>query len=289
MYGELYAIITAVLRGFAVIPTKKGLRHSNPSTSAFVYLVVNTAILWMITLLFYPWDQMFVSGFEFFVLAGILAPGIGANLKDIGISRLGVSISTPIVGSTTFFSLLMAVTLLGEKVTIYLLAGAVLIFLGVNLLAWGGGGKVEWKKRDIIFPLAAALLFAGSTNLRKLGLLRTDYPIIGATITSTVSLIVLTIKILVSGARNSNDGGLVLNTEALKLFVFSGVINSVAFLSYFLALSASYVVKIQPISGTNPLFSIIFSYLFLREEERITPNVIISTLLIVVGIVLITI
>jgi uncharacterized membrane protein len=134
VYGEIYALITAILRGYSAIPIKKGLKHSNPGTSSFVYLVVNTAILWTITLLFYPWDQIFSSGFEFFVLAGILAPGIGSNLKDMGISRLGVSISTPIVSSNTLFSMLIAVMFLGEKVTIPILVGAVLIFMGVNLL-----------------------------------------------------------------------------------------------------------------------------------------------------------
>lgn len=288
MYGEIYAIITAVLRGYSVIPTRKGLEHSNPTTSAFVYLVINTAILWAITLLYYPWDQIFSSGYEFFVLAGILAPGIAANLKDIGISRLGVSVSTPIVGSNTFFSMLLAVTFLDEKLTPYLISGAVLIFLGINLLTWRGGSRLEWRKRDVVFPLSAAFLFASSTNLRKLGLLRTSQPIIGATITSTVSLLALIIKVLISRISNSENGGLIPNPEALKHFALSGVIMSVAFLSYFQALSSSYVVKIQPISGTNPLFSIIFCFLFLRDEERITPNVIISTLLIVAGIVLIT-
>jgi uncharacterized membrane protein len=141
----------------------------------------------------------------------------------------------------------------------------------------------------VIFPLAAALCFAISTNLRKIGLLITNYPIIGATITATVSLITLTIKILYSGMHNSDEGKLVLNPKALKLFALSSVANSVAFLSYFLALSSSYLVKIQPISGTNPVFSIIFSYIFLRGEERINMNVVISTLLVVAGIVLITI
>jgi hypothetical protein len=50
MMGEIFAILTAVLRGYAVVPLRKGLQYSTPSTSSIVYLVINTAMLWALTL-----------------------------------------------------------------------------------------------------------------------------------------------------------------------------------------------------------------------------------------------
>ena len=58
MYGEIYAIATAIIRGFAVIPIRKGLKHSTPTTSALVYLAINTAVLWSIVLLQHPLDRV---------------------------------------------------------------------------------------------------------------------------------------------------------------------------------------------------------------------------------------
>jgi drug/metabolite transporter (DMT)-like permease len=113
LIGEVYALLTAVLRGYSVIPVKKGLQYSTPSTSALMYLLVNTAILWAIILYNHPLEVLLSDGFIYFVLAGIIAPGIAAMLKDMGIVRLGVILSTPIVGTSTFFSMLIAVFFLG--------------------------------------------------------------------------------------------------------------------------------------------------------------------------------
>jgi uncharacterized membrane protein len=286
MYGEIYAIATAILRGYAVIPIRKGLKHSTPTTSALTYLVINTAILWTIVILQHPLDSIISEGTIYFVLAGVAAPGIAARFRDTGISRIGVTLTSPIVGTTTFISMIMAVFILGETLTPILMLGAVLIFAGVTLLT-KGGSQADWRKRDIIYPVAAAILFALSTNMRKIGLARIESPVVGAAITSLVSLVTLLIFIFASRVRGSNSWAVDLNPRALKHFGLSGFISSIAFLLYFMALNSSYIVKIQPITGSNPLFALLFSYIFLRDVERINRQAILATLLIVSGIVLI--
>lgn len=287
--GEIYAILTAVLRGYSVIPVRKGLQYSTPSTSATIYLLINTTMLWAITLYNHPLELLLADGFIYFVLAGIIAPGIAARFKDIGIARLGVILSTPIVGTNTFLSMLIAVFFLGERLTLNLAAGALLIFIGINLLTWQEGNMGGWRKSDLIFPILAAFLFATSTNFRKLGLLKISDPVVGATITSTVSLAMLVLTPKIFQAQGSNSWEFRFNREALRYFGFSGLVLSIAFLSYFMALSASSVVKIQPIAGSNPLFSFLFSYLFLKKQEHITTRSFLGTLLVVAGIILITI
>jgi uncharacterized membrane protein len=287
MYGEIYAITTAILRGFSVVPIRKGLKYSTPTTSALTYLVINTTILWTIVILQHPLTSIISEGTNYFVLAGFAAPGIAARFRDTGLSRLGVTLTSPIVGTTTFISMTMAVFILGEKVTLILMLGAVLIFTGVTLLT-KGGRKADWRKKDLIYPVAAAILFALSTNMRKLGLARIESPVVGAAITSLVSLTTLLVFIIVSRARGSSAWAVNLDRRALKYFSFSGVISSVAFLLYFMALNFSYIVKIQPISGSNPLFALIFSYIFLRDVEPVNRQTILATLLIVSGITLVT-
>ena len=120
--------------------------------------------------------------------------------------------------------------------------------------------------------------------MRKIGLTRIESPVVGAAITSLVSLVTLLVFIFASRAWGSNSWTVDLNPRALKYFGFSGFISSIAFLLYFMALNASYIVKIQPIAGSNPLFALIFSYIFLRDVERINRQAILATLLIVSGI-----
>jgi len=286
LYGELYAIATAILRGYAVIPIRKGLKHSTPTTSALTYLVINTAILWIIVILQHPLGSILSEGTVYFILAGVAAPGIAARFRDTGISRIGVTLTSPIVGTTTFISMILAVFILGESLTPLIMVGAVLIFVGITLLT-KGGSQVDWRKRDLVYPVAAAVLFAVSTNMRKIGLARIESPVVGAAITSLVSMITLLVFIVAARVRGSDAWAVDLDPRALKYFGFSGFISSIAFLLYFMALNSSYVVKIQPISGSNPLFALIFSYLFLKDVEQVNRQAILATLLIVSGIALI--
>lgn len=256
MIGEMYAILTAVIREYTVILVSKGLKYSTPSTSALIYLIINTTILWAITLYNHSLELLFIDGFIYFVLAGIIAPGIANLFRDIGIARLGVILTTPILGTSTFLSMIIAVFLLSEKLTFNLATGALLIFAGINFLTWQGEKKYEWRKKDLIFPIAAAVLAATSNNLRKLGILKIGDPVVGATVTSTVSLAMLVLTYQVSQAQDSNSWELRFNKEALKYFGLSGLVSSISFLSSFIALSSSSVVKIQPIVGTSPLFTV---------------------------------
>lgn len=287
MFGELLAVATSILRGLSMIPTKKGLQHSNPITSAISTIMINLLLLWVMTFILYPLDQLSFNGFEYFVIAGILAPGIARIFRDISLSRVGVTITIPILSIGSFLSMLIATIFLNEEITVYLAVGAIFIFFGINILTWQSGVKVKWRKKDLVFSIGAAFFFAFSTNLRKIGLKKIVYPVFGAAITSTVSFVVMLISLFFMSVKSSGSWSLELNKNALKYFSISGFASGLAFTFYFLALSASYVTTIQPITATTPLFSMLFSFLFLKDVERITRNIVWGTILIVFGIGLI--
>lgn len=285
MLGEIYALATALIRGFSAIPTKKGLNHSNPNTSVLISLIVNVISLWCISFLLYPLDQLVKKGLEYFIIAGVFAPGVARIFRDTGFQRLGVAITYPIISSNTFFSMMIAVTFLGEKVTSYLALGAILIFFGVIILARQNETLHRFNIKELYLPSAAALLFACSVNFRKIGLQKMGYPLIGAATTLTVSLIVLLIYFSFMRLSRKEEV-FIFNWDSMKFFIVSGLGSGLAFIFYFMALSSSYIVKIQPISATNPLFAILFSHLFLRDEEKITVNIVLGSVIIISGITL---
>lgn len=286
MFGELYALATALIRGFSAIPTRKGLNDSNPITSASIAMLIRTIFLWAVLLIWHPEDILKLNDLIFFVLAGLFAPGVAMIFRDTGFKRLGVTITYPIIGTNTFFSMILAVILLGEKATPFLVLGAVLIFGGLLLLTRQEEGvQRSWRKRDLLLPITAALLFAVSVNLRKIGLRRSSSPFLGAAVTSTVSFLVLLVYL---GSLRLRRGGRVvkISKDSMIYFLIAGIASGVAFMLYFLSLSASNIIRIQPISSTNPLFSIFFSYFLLREEEKVTSKIISGALLIMGGVFL---
>lgn len=281
MSAELFALATALLRGFSTVPTRKGLQHSTAQSSALVYLVINTTFLWGLTFLLYPLDQLTLQGFEYFVLAGIFAPGIARTFRDVGIFRLGVAVTSPVVATNTLFAVIFATLFLHEPLTVSLIVGALFVVAGVNLVSYRRGRhRIRWH--DLVYPLTAALLFAASANIRKVGLQVSDLPILGAAVTSSVSLLVLYMTSFL--ARDRRRSALKLSRAALRYFVVSSITSSIAFVLYFLSLSQGLLVQVQPIAATNPLFALFFSHLLLKDMERVTLPIVAGAGLIFIGI-----
>jgi uncharacterized membrane protein len=284
MIAELLALATAFLRGMSTIPTRRGLQESTAQSSAIIYLLVNTLVLWSLALLLYPLDVLTTQGLEYFVLAGIFAPGVARTIRDLSLLRLGVTVTSPIVATNTLFAVLFAALFLNEAMTLALVIGAVFVVSGVSLLSYRRGAR-GWRYRDLLYPFTAALLFAASTNIRKVGLQTSDAPILGAAITSTISLILLFTMVLVS----SRPRGLVLRMPktAAKYFLVASGMSSLAFLFYFISLSEGLLVRVQPIAAANPLFALLFSHLFLKDVEQVTSRLVLASTLIFVGIMLV--
>lgn len=144
-------------------------------------------------------------------------------------------------------------------------------------------GSRAWRRRDLIHPLIAALLFAASTNIRKVGLQTSELPILGAAVTSSISLIILYSAFFLSRGHHGNV--LMLNRVALRYFVVSNITSSIAFLLYFFSLSQGLLVRVQPIAATNPLFALLFSHLFLKDVEKVNFQIVMGAALIFMGII----
>src|ERR1043166_920954 len=176
-----------------------------------------------------------------------------------------------------------AVFLLGENWKPQNFLGTVLVIAGIAILSASRGGKSEWRRADIVFPVVAALAFGISTNLRKVGLTAINRPFMAAAFTAATAF-------LFSASLLASQGG----TKALKLkrsnapwFFAAGLANTSATLSVFHALSYGDVVVVEPLTSSNPVFSLVMSALFLRDLESITRRVVLGALCTVIGTILV--
>ncbi len=112
-----------------------------------------------------------------------------------------------------------------------------------------------------------------------------DYPILGAAITSTASLTMLLMYLGLTQVRNSSKL-FYFNGPSMVYFGITGLFQAVAFILYFLAISASFVVRVQPIAATNPLFAIFFTIILMRKEEKITGKIILGAFVMIMGMML---
>ena len=132
---------------------------------------------------FVPLSALWAPAIGFFIAAGFFAPAIGQTLGYLGIERIGIARSTPIVNSAPIFSSLLAVFFLGEVWVLQNIIGTGLVIIGVIILSSNKPAKGQWRKLDIIYPILGALAFGISTTLRKTGLMTVQIPILAAAVT----------------------------------------------------------------------------------------------------------
>jgi uncharacterized membrane protein len=64
-------------------------------------------------------------------------------------------------------------------------------------------------------------------------------------------------------------------------------LNTAAILSFFFALSLGQIVRVEPLVACNPLLTLLFANIFLRQLETFSARVVIGVLVTVIGTVLV--
>jgi uncharacterized membrane protein len=159
-----------------------------------------------------------------------------------------------------------------------------LIVGSIWLISAGPSGTANWRLVDALFPLGAALVSAISQTLRKQGLNILPEPLVAAATVTSVTLTLLVI-FLIATKRTKE---LRMKRESLLFFLSAAFVALSAQVANFIALSRADVSVIIPLLNTTPLFAVLFSGLFLRGMETVSPRVLLGALLMVMGVITIT-
>ena len=281
--AEYYAFQAAVCFSFAHILVRRGLVGSNALTGSLISLGTTGTIVWLLLPFFTPLSVLWQPAVGFFMAAGFFAPAIGQWLGYIGMERIGVARSSPIVNTSPIFSSSFAVFLLDEVWTVQNRIGTCLVILGVIILSSGKSAGGEWRKIDILYPVLAALAFGISTTLRKTGLTTIHLPILAAAVTVGTAFFVLLGIIQLRGGRKA----LKFDRQSCAWLFAAALVNTGATLSFFSALNVGKVVKVEPLVACNPLLTILWAGMFLKQIERLSSRVVAGALVTVTGTLLV--
>jgi DME family drug/metabolite transporter len=281
--AEYFAFQTAVCFSVAHIFVRRGLIHSNALTGSLISLGTSAAILWVLVLAFFPLGALWAPAIGYFAAAGIFAPAIGQTLGYIGMERIGVARSSPIVNTSPIFSSILAVLLLGEVWVFQNVVGTCLVILGVIILSSGNRAEGDWQKRDVMYPILAAMAFGISTTLRKTGLTSVPVPVLAAAVTVGTAFVVLVIIIQFRGGLPM----LQLRRQSAGWLFAAALVNTGAILSFFYALKFGPIVRVEPLVACNPLLTILWTGIFLRQIERLSGRIVLGAIVTVTGTVLV--
>ncbi|HWO43569.1 MAG TPA: DMT family transporter [Candidatus Eisenbacteria bacterium] len=280
MVAIVLALGASLWFALAMVFINRGVISLDYFRGLLVNLGLNALFLWIYVLFFAVEVDFWAPVYLLFVLVGVFVPGIARLLIFQSMERLGASISSCLTNSAPLFATCFAVLFLRERPGAMNVIGTFSIVLGITLLSWRGATKT-WRTKDLLYPLAAAFLFAARDNLVRVGVLQIESPILGASIAATTSF---TTMALIYGAFENKKP---IRSSAARGFVWfagAGFMNFLSYVFAYTALSMERVSIISPLINASSLFVLPLSWLFLQDVERLSGRKVAAVLLVILGV-----
>jgi uncharacterized membrane protein len=289
MFGILLALLSALSFGLSQTLVRKNLDKSNYVYISLTVTIMGNIILWPLALAFTDLSTINFEVLLPFVIAGFLAPGIARLFYFKGMKTAGMSANASIFSTYPLYTSITATLLLGETLTAKNWIGLTCIIVGVIFVGRnvsnGDSHNKNTTKKGLIVPIIGSFAIAFSQILRKEGLNIYNEPLLGVAAGYTTSLIVYLLVIAFS--RNTKNPQY--SWKDIRYFWKPGVGIAAGWLLSFVALSTEMVSIVVPILQTELLFIILFAYIFLKKQEKVSIKLAASAILIVAGVILVSI
>jgi drug/metabolite transporter, DME family len=281
---EIVAMFSAMGWAGDSVLVRLGARRSNIFAAMLMSYLVSVTCIWTYLVATTPLVFLRSRAMVYFLISGCLQPLFARALFYEGITRIGVARAGPLRGAEPLFATIIAIVLLHERPGIMVYLGTALIMGSLWLISGSRGGAAKWRLVDAALPLGAGLVSAISQTLRKEGLKILPNPFVATAIVTSTSLALLISFILLTKRVNL----LRMPRQSFLFFVAAGCVAVSAQVTNFIAIGQGDLSVIIPLLNTTPLFTVLFSGLFLRSLETLSPRIVVGASLMVGGVVLIT-
>lgn len=272
--------------GFAAgtLLAKQGLQYLDSVTGAVIQIGVSMLAFAVVA----PWAVHAAdwrsSAVWVFGAVGLLRPSISTMLAFEGNRRLGPTITATVSSLSPIFAVSGGVLFLAEGLTVPIVVATAGVVLGVSVLSSRGKMPRSWPAWALLFPLGAALIRSSAHIGLKWGLLMLPNVVMSGLVAYSVSLAVALAVRVVRGRPEAAPAAV---RSGAGWFVASGLTNAAAIYSLNSALMLGQVVLVSPVVAAYPLFTLLGSWLFYRQET-ITGRMLLGIALIVPSVMLIT-
>lgn len=318
--GALIALLVPLCFGSGMVLARVGLVHVPPGAGNFLSLVVGWALVASVTAILHP-DALFgisLGAFGWLAMIGVVNFPVGRFMNFASIKHLGVLRANPILAMAPVVSAFEGAVFLGERVNWQIGAGTALAVSGVIIVVYaevtarGGGvsaprrpataggrapGLAE-RRPQLFGYLAAACAAVAYGTVPLLGRIAVtgeagNVPIIGrfAAEAPTLPLVSATYTMLIGFivmglfAAPSVPTALRAPRRSLAFVAMGGLAMSTGVSLLYLALSRAPVVVVSPVFALNAFVALVLAHFFLQRLERVTPPLVIGTVLVVAGVV----
>jgi uncharacterized membrane protein len=202
--------------------------------------------------------------------------------------RIGVSVSRTIFSIYPIYSVTFGFILFQEIIGLHNLIGIFLVIFGVVLIEriiTNSQNQKNISKKELLIPLIASLVVAFSHLVRKQGLNIYNEQLFGAAIGYLVTLVFYLIIVNSFIPKKAK----IISTKDFQFFWLAGVFLVLAWILAFYALTFERISIVTPLMQTQPLFILFFAYLYLRKSEPLSLKLVLTTILVVIGVIMVII
>jgi uncharacterized membrane protein len=230
-------------------------------------------------------------------LAGIVHFVLGRYCNYRAVKAMGANLAGPLMEGSVLVALALAVSLLGEHLTLIKALGILLILSGPALTLTRRGKKPA-RQRELaftpvylegtVFALLAALAYGTSPVLVRFALEKSSWQasIAGGLVSYMAAALVTVVFIFVAGQTKHVRN---VSTDTLRWFCWAGVFVGLSQMLRYMALSLAPVSVVSPIQRLSLIFRLIFGQLLNSKYEVFDSRMVMGTIVSILGAVLLSV
>lgn len=268
----LYAFLSALFAGLTSILAKCGIKKTDSG--------VATAIRTIVVLIF-SWIMVFIVGAQgeigsitmktwiFLILSG-LATGASWLCYFRALQIGDVNKVVPIDKSSTILSILLAVILFRESISIQKMIFVIMIAVGTFLMITKKKSaiqknperKAKWQGGWLVYAVLSAVFASLTSILGKIGV-EGIHSNLGTAIRTVVVLIMAWVVVFVTGKQETVKN---IEKKEMGFICLSGLATGASWLCYYKALKDGVASVVISVDKLSMLIAIAFSYLVFKEK-----------------------
>ena len=280
MYAELIALVASITTALSSVMATRGMRDSNPDTANLVLTGIQTIVLTGLLIRDIP--PLNLNALLWYALAGVCGSFLARLLTMMSYKRIGVSAGSALIGTSPVITTMLAVFFLGEPLVPAVVLGSLCVVAGIACINLKDGQlSMDWNL--VYLPLGAAFLYALSNIIRKMGTNLQPHAVLGAQVSTLAGLIACGVYLAAKGGFKE----LQVNRGNIGWLAGAGAVNAIAWITVTMAINLGRVSVASSIIYSYPLFSLLISWLLLKDESY-TRYMVIGSLLIVLGVAVVS-
>jgi drug/metabolite transporter (DMT)-like permease len=313
MLGAAVAVLSALCFSLSDVFTRRGVAVAPPSYGAFSTVLMGVpmfALAALFTGQLLNYADLSGEGYLLLAGAGVVHYVVGRNFNYAAVQAIGAARSSPVQSLTLPYSVIVAMLLLGEEITTGMILGMLLILIGPAIMVERQKPRVaivvgesaleppldgellppvpqQFELRQAegyAFALIAAVSYGSSPVLIRAALEDTNnLAIFGGFLSYLAAAAFLLLTLLLPARRHMTRA---LHLDVARAFFGAGFFVFVAQMLRFTALELASVAVVATLLRFAGIFTLLLSWLFNRDLERITWRLVLGVVLSVAGAVL---